>query len=210
MPDEVKTGEAGGQTGDPKAGKEGAATREKVRDPEAVLAHNAELLGELQAARAKLRKHEEADAARVEAQKKQEGKYEEIIAARDEALRQRAETLKAKEVSLLMQRHGLIDPDYVAILSSRIEFDDEFSAVNADKIFEDLKKEKPFLFSSEKSASAKRAPGVSSAQAASGIKPGHVFTRAEIRTLMESESGRAVLRENKAELDRQWAAGLVK
>lgn len=178
-----------------------------VRDPEAVLAQNAELLKELKELKKWKAKADQADADRETAKKKDEGKFNEIIAEKEAALAARDAILKRKEISLLMQKHNLQDPDYVDILLSRVEFDESFTAQNADEIFAALKKEKPFLFGEPATKSAP--PKTDTAKPVS-IKPGHVFTRAEINRLMLTEQGRAVLRENKSELDRQWAAGLVK
>lgn len=205
MADEPKAGD--GKTGGPAADANAPAGKSEqvapVRDPEAVLAHNGELQKELKSIKAKLRQFEDAENARAEAKKKDEGKFQELLSEKDAALAKSADILKRKEVALLMQRYGLIDPEYASILTGKIEFGEDFEAQNADEVFAELKKSKPYLFGEP--ASTKRAPGTSSAQAAVSVKAGHVFTRAEIMALTRmGEKGRAILRENKEEIDRQW------
>jgi hypothetical protein len=112
----------------------------------------------------------------------------------DDVQKSTKETRIRYELELMAQKAGAIDTKDLIKLAdiSAVNIDDTGAVIGADKLIENIKKEKPYLFSS-----AQPAPGVHTDRAGSNKR---VWTRTEL--LKDGNAAKDMYQNNRAEYNR--------
>lgn len=124
--------------------------------------------------------------------------------------------IAAYEVKLAAQKLGIIDPDLALLaIQSQLEYDDDGTPKNADKLLADLAKAKPYLVAANgnggtQQPASQRPPsssgGATNPGGAGGIQgQGVIFTRDQINRMSPAEYER-----NKAAIYDQMAKNLIR
>ena len=141
--------------------------------------NNAKLLDEKKALAAKVEAFEAAERKRTEEEAKKRGDFETLIKAKDETIAKLTGDNKKLKIENKAQTFGLIDPDYVEIISKQVK--DDFS--NLDDIMTGLKESKPYLF-----GAPPQKPDLPPMDKSKGQhqKPGKTLTSSEILNLSDT------------------------
>lgn len=172
----------------------------QVRDAEGVMAKNKELLGEIAGLKKKLSSFESKSDKEKEDKLKEEGKLKELLEKKEGESKTLRERIRRAELKAATRKFGLVDDDYIDILAKSVEFDENDQPTNLDEVFTTLKEKKPYLFAQPE---PEPKPGTNNTGAS--WKGGHVFTIQDLQTMTPEERNK-----NRAEIDRQFAAGLLK
>lgn len=146
---------------------------------------------------------EERDALRAakqaldEAEAKKRGDYEELLKKKDNDLNSALGQIKKLTIANKAENMGLMDPDYVEILSKKIG--DDFA--NLDEVFSELKTQKPFLF---RDATPPPPPGTDKRKSPA-LSIGEQWTEARIASLSKED-----FEKHKSEIVNAMLQGAVK
>lgn len=138
-----------------------------------------ELLNESKGQKAELERFREAEKKRTEDEAKKRGDYETLIKAKDDELVKAKTENKKLRIRVEASAAGLIDPDYVDILSGKIS--DDFS--NLADTLKELKEQKPYLFGEAQN------PQIPATDKMKGghQRPGKQHTGADVAAMSDAE-----------------------
>jgi hypothetical protein len=132
---------------------------------------------------------------------KEEGKLKELLEKKEKELLDSKGAIKKARVEAAMARADMVDPDLVDLLFKSIEFDESNQPTNLNEVIAEWKEKKPWAF---KQPEPDLKAGTNNA-GASWKPSGKIFTTSDLQSMTPEER-----KQNRAEIDRQFAAGLLK